>query len=39
LKKEGGEREGLREIKERVNLVKVHGMHLWNFHNEIPLYL
>jgi hypothetical protein len=28
LKKEGGEREGLREIKERVNLVKVHGMHL-----------
>jgi hypothetical protein len=25
-------------IMERVNLFKVHCIHIWNYHNEIPLY-
>jgi hypothetical protein len=32
---------GVREVKniiEGVNLFKVQGMHIWNFHNETPLY-
>jgi hypothetical protein len=35
--KEGEEGDDEWELMEGENLFKIHGMHIWNYHNEIPL--
>jgi hypothetical protein len=37
LKKQG-EARGKKEYNGGVNLFKVHRMHVWNYHSELPMY-